>query len=377
MGRKAPLFPLLSRITDRFAVVAIDMSLRSPGFALVSRSGPQSKMVWNFFAFGKKARQEVFPCGTSVELLDEKAMASGEDLDRYQNVIQPFLRKAILPLMQDRGFQSHEIQVAVESYAFPKRAQAGSNYKLHEICGILKYQLFNEYSIVNIGNVSPATWRSRVMIAGIDTPLSPDEEKETTAAAATNPRATTKKKSFTKVQRLQFRNDAKKSSFECFSRHFPLVDLLQVCNRKLGKDGNVPTPVQDIADAFCIALAVVRGYPGMNQLKPYPESLICNLQIANRISDSSPAVTANAVVHRDDKNDLGPTTSTELTPVTTKKRKREKELKGPRSNENETNSDGLNKKKKKKKTPRDLLGKTSLSSFVHLQRLAAAEKNHG
>jgi len=275
---KTPLFPILSHSPGRFAVLAVDMSLRSPGFAVVSKRSAESRMNWKFFAFGKKPAKTTFTCGTSVELLSEKPMSEGNDLDRYANVVQPFIKHGVKPLLEDEGFGPEEIQVAVESYAFPKRAQAGSNYKLHEICGILKYHLHSHLGIKHIDNVSPATWRSRVMLPGIDfhTPPSlekPDVDREPISQKNKNVSRKRKQRP-TQAQRTQFRHDAKKSSFQCFSNHFPAVDLLSCCNRKLGKDGNVPTPVQDIADAFCIALSVVRGYPEHQLRLPYPLSVV-------------------------------------------------------------------------------------------------------
>ena len=156
-----------------------------------------------------------------MELLNEKLMADGEDLERYANVVQPFIRRGVRPLLEEEGFEANEIQVAVESYAFPKRTHAGSNYKLHEICGILKFHLHSTLGIKHIGNVSPATWRSRVMIPGIDFYTPCDQEPQTgdSETDLTKGSSRKRKRQPTQAQRTQFRQDAKKSSFQC------LIDL--------------------------------------------------------------------------------------------------------------------------------------------------------
>jgi len=289
LAKLSSLFKPLSAQPRRFAVVALDMSLRSPGVAVVYQKSESHGMVWKLFAFGTKAKRHTYSCGTVLELFASSSKTSDRetDLTRYHHVVAPIANRAVRPLIEQEGFAPEEIQVAVESYAFPKRGSAGSNYKLHEVCGILKFELFDKMGITNIGNVSPAAWRSRTRnskpeyeTAGSSGTSNFPGDAESTNIDELNSEAvrifTKKRKRGSTASRktsvLSARTDAKLAAFQFLSSKLPHLDVLTFCNRKLGKNNNVPTPVQDLADAFCIAYAVVVGYyPDENFFWQRPE----------------------------------------------------------------------------------------------------------
>ena len=209
----------------RYALISVDMSLRSPGFTLVVKKPNHLQPVFRFFAFGSYPKTIDLCDGNSLNIWNGKDIANGEDLDRYQKLIEPIVSDIVEPLLKNDNFKPEEISVAVESYAFPARSQAGSNYKLHESCGILKHVLFTIFGIKNIFNVSPMTWRSRTVK--------------------------------TLEQNENLPQNHKLLSLRFFNTFFPETDLLSLCSKKLGKNNSVPTPVQDIADSFCLAASVL------------------------------------------------------------------------------------------------------------------------
>ena len=127
---------------SRFAV-GLDMSVRSSGCAIHDRLTD----MWYLCAFAQNKQEEQFYYATSrasVTLfpkLPQESSTVMHDLERYLHIKKHFVKflcDHITPDLRTRPFTC----VNIEAYAFPKPEEAGHSYKLHESCGIVKYELF-------------------------------------------------------------------------------------------------------------------------------------------------------------------------------------------------------------------------------------------
>lgn len=235
------------------AVVALDFSLRSPGVSVQTfLPGQPSKWIFTGFSatpvsVNPSDRLQIQILRTSKSKPSKNVEKNStdsktlEDLQRYKDIVDPICEQVFEPLMQ--SVDKKNVHVFVESYAFPARSTSGSNYKLHEVCGIMKYQLFNKFGINSLQTISPHTWRSRTILRKNGKPA---------------PRITGKKRQkpgFVEKPAPKEKPNLKFLAYGQFARDFPEADLLSICKRSLGKNNNVPNPVQDIAEAYLIGLA--------------------------------------------------------------------------------------------------------------------------
>jgi hypothetical protein len=148
-----------------------------------------------------------------------------QDLARYALLTDKLLALlcGIFPDRAGRG----RVRMVIESYAFYGRGHTGNNYKLHEVTGCFKLRLFM-VGFTNWTEQPVSVWRK---------------------VCFGSPRA------------------EKKDAFEFFCGRMPGVDLLNICKRKLGKNGNVPCPVQDICEAYCISWSVLNSPGGDRKTK--------------------------------------------------------------------------------------------------------------
>ena len=222
------------------AVVGLDFSLRSPGICVLM-SGGHTHLA-GFYGFDPKSYEE-YP-GVTLHLFrqpaEEKVVTgkkrSGKkkarakagdgqqvrrvvaDLRRYSRVIDRVV-ELLTGIFPDAASRS-VVHVAIESYAFYGRGHTGNNYKLHEVTGCCKLRLFRE-GFTSWSEVPASSWRK--LCFG--------------------------------TSRAE-----KKDAYDLVLRAFPGLDLLTPCRRKLGQGGSaVPCPVQDMCEAYCIALAYQKG----------------------------------------------------------------------------------------------------------------------
>ncbi len=183
-------------------VVGLDMSLTSPGVAVYNTQ----THFWNLYAFAQRkselhthininqnATLHLFDC------IPESKYAA--DAVRYKFIVDCIV--PIIPL---------DSAVLLEAYAFPNRAIAGSNFKLHELGGVLKVRLL-ERGIRNVHSIVSSSWKKACTGSG--------------------------KATKNEIVDFVLHND-------------PSIDLMKILNLKLSVNGEIPCPAQDLADAICI-----------------------------------------------------------------------------------------------------------------------------
>jgi hypothetical protein len=203
-------------------VCAFDFSLRSPG---VCAYGPD--IGHHLFAVYAGPDREEKCEGYTVHLLHLREPPDAPDILRYELLID-----TLLPRVMALFTAPEDVDVVIESYAFVHR-RAGSNYKLHEVTGILKWELKRRFGVQRFCCMSSYQWRSAVFGScyGI----------------------------------------GKCAALEYFQeRTGKQIDLFALCNRKK-KEGEVPTPVQDLCEALCICDAFLKaGAPKKERKRKKP-----------------------------------------------------------------------------------------------------------
>jgi hypothetical protein len=208
-------------------ILAFDFSLRSPGICVCEVTST-SKTYHLFGVYGGLGTETSVSDTLTVRLIKLKNVDIENksdttvlhDLVRYNTLISTLLEYCVLPFLQSHALDT--IHVVVESYAFISK-KSGSNYKLHEVTGILKYELF-KLGIRQFTNLSSSSWRSLVF--------------GTTHVTKNHALA-------------YFQNHSCVSS--------TAFDLMSFCKRKLGKHDFVPTPVQDLCEALCLCDAYTQS----------------------------------------------------------------------------------------------------------------------
>ena len=131
-------------------IVGLDMSLQSPGICILNRE----LNFWNLYAFAQRKKTEIgfnkkiahnahltlFPC------IPEATIHS--DAFRYKFIVDHISK--IIP-------NDKNMFVMMEAYAFVNNC-AGSNYKLHELGGVLKVELLKK-NITEIHQIVNSSWK--------------------------------------------------------------------------------------------------------------------------------------------------------------------------------------------------------------------------
>jgi Holliday junction resolvasome RuvABC endonuclease subunit len=192
---------MTSPLTSNVAYVGLDMSLKSPAVCVFCNG------IWQLYCFSQKKTKvtryiDVKPNVSIVIFPTIPKDAS--DAKRYKHIID-FLIPVIPP-------KSH---VSIEAYAYPSRQQAGSNFKLHELGGVLKFKL-SELEL-DYTSIVASSWKKQTVGKG---------------------------------------NATKKDVLDHVLNYEPHVDLLKILNLQLKKNDDVPCPAQDLADSICIVKAM-------------------------------------------------------------------------------------------------------------------------
>lgn len=195
--------------------VAFDVSL-SPGVALIFQDATGTTTRTELIGWWSQKEKvvEIHDADRqgvlAVHLLTSRP-ATSTDIERYAALWEPLFSRFLAP------HRALPADVVLEGYAF-REGRAAYTFKLHEVTGILKWELRkNGFPPPRV--VSCAAWRKCVL--------------------------------------GQARAD-KRAALQYFQQAFPGFDLLRFANKKPGGK-TVPSPVQDMVEAYCLARAALQG----------------------------------------------------------------------------------------------------------------------
>jgi hypothetical protein len=205
-------------------LIGLDISLRSPGFAIFD----QTLDTWKLFGFAQRKDQINFRWSNadktiSIQLLP--VIPKGlTDWATYQ-----FIMKHIEYNVLSSVNTSSHIQPIMEGYAYVRPGIAGHSYKLHELGGIVKHYFYTTYQVDTIV-IPPTRWKKVCLENG---------------------------------------NASKLDTVLSLKQYYPQIDLLNIFQITSVKNDNVVHPIQDLADAVCLILAYTRLT--INGKLTYPE----------------------------------------------------------------------------------------------------------
>ena len=189
------------------ATVGIDMSLTSPGIACFWAG------IWSLWCFAVRKRDENLQWRSvdgaiKLTVLPMIPGPSFKDVDRYRHIITYIQRECVPHWPKDS-------RLYLENYIFTKPSLAGSSYKIHELGGILKYQLTQTHP--HLTTVAPSVWKKKLSgLSGM----------------------------------------SKHQTLCCVQARLPQLDLMNLFGFGSTQTTSVvPNPVQDISDAIGIVLA--------------------------------------------------------------------------------------------------------------------------
>lgn len=137
--------------------MGLDLSLQSPGMSLWNTE----KNTWHLFGFAQKKSQigfdKMLQPNVRVKLFDRiPECKKACDAARYRHIVNNFM-SVIDP---------KEIsKVQIEAYAYPSASQAGYNFKLHELGGVIKLALYSK-GITEVESVVSSSWKKQVVGVG-------------------------------------------------------------------------------------------------------------------------------------------------------------------------------------------------------------------
>ena len=199
--------------------IGLDLSLRSPGFAMYD----VTKKVWTMACFAQRKRECAlhYSSDTSrIIVLPAIPDSLSHDCARYDHIV-----KGLQTSMLDSCTLQDISSIAIEGYAFTQPSTAGSSFKLHELGGAVKHWLFRMGLMEKIKILQPSQWKRMAMGNG-------RASKMDTVAFVRN--------------------------------HGPSIDLMDIFGLKIGTHNEIPTPVQDLADAVGIVLATLPNTSAKN-----------------------------------------------------------------------------------------------------------------
>jgi Holliday junction resolvasome RuvABC endonuclease subunit len=191
--------------------IGLDLSLVSPGVAVYNTTSD----TWALYGFAQRVREYGLTKNhhtTSIVLLPPiPNSTSTTNEERYEYIRHAIVDTILSPLRAET-----DVVIGIESYAFGAK-NAGSAYKLQELGGVLKHSLWTHYPHWSQETVPPGKWK-----------------KLTTG----NGRAT----------------KADVIAYVC--THGPCLPLLDLLGLAVTKNGDIPCPAQDLADASCLCLGM-------------------------------------------------------------------------------------------------------------------------
>ena len=133
-------------------VIGVDLSLRSPGFAVYYNS------TWILYYFAQNNKQQGHIWTNedgSIKIISLPRIPASNcsDILRYAHIIHAFEVDILSKL--DRSIP---IRILLEDYAFVARKFAGHHKKLQELGGIFKYSLYTN-NITDVECITSARWK--------------------------------------------------------------------------------------------------------------------------------------------------------------------------------------------------------------------------
>jgi hypothetical protein len=210
------------------AVIGLDLSVTSPAIAVCLMEQSLNTYSWEFYCFAQ--RDSDFLAQRREPRLTVWQLSTGpqsSDGSRYHEVVQHI--ESIIVDISDRTGGVNNILVCIEGYAYGRASSNGNAYKLFELGGALRMKL-HTMGVKNVRIISPTAWKRRVLKTGT----------------------------------------ADKASACRWARDHHIIDLgtaFRVRHRigtasTEGSRNSVPNPIQDVADAVCIAAYIIMEISG-------------------------------------------------------------------------------------------------------------------
>lgn len=192
--------------------IGLDLSLVSPGVAVYI---PTNNNQWFLYGFAQRVREQELTKthhNTSIIMLPPIPTASRTTTneERYEHI-----RHYIVDVIMARYTNSPCVTVGIESYAFGAK-NSGSSYKLQELGGVVKHSIWKQYPHWRQEMIPPSQWKKKTIGNGRAT------KTDVVAHVVT---------------------------------HGPSAPIMDLLGFSSSKTGEIPCPVQDLADAACICLS--------------------------------------------------------------------------------------------------------------------------
>lgn len=195
--------------------IGLDISVTSPAVCVGVVDETTNITKWHLACFAQRNKDfsaKIPPECNKVTLTvyPRVPKSKSPDLIRYQHILKYFMQ-----FLAKFNPTKENTSIAVEGYAFVPAHLAGSSYKLHEVTGALKCEIFRRWGILT-QTIAVGTWKKLSCGKG-------------------------------NVKKIDVVNMVKRELN---------IDALAVFGMSLSKSGEVPVPVQDMCDSFGIALAL-------------------------------------------------------------------------------------------------------------------------
>lgn len=148
-------------------VLALDISVRSPGVAILVRS--QGTARWHLYCIAQRQREAALahrgtiPCADSIDLRVFEAPAGDDDMSKYARVMEMVRVAARAAKAYAHDIGASNVTCLLEGYAFVPSQRRGFNYKIHEVTGVVKTVIHQELGDVAT-SVSPVTWKRGIAL---------------------------------------------------------------------------------------------------------------------------------------------------------------------------------------------------------------------
>jgi Holliday junction resolvasome RuvABC endonuclease subunit len=191
--------------------IGLDLSLVSPGICVFDTATG----IWSLYGFAQRVRENRFSVKTdsvSIVLLPAIPNVTGTTTNeqRYEHIRHHIVDQILAP------FSTYDdVVIGIECYAFGAK-NSGSSYKLQELGGVIKHSIWRTYPRWRQEIIPPSQWKKKTLGKGHAT---------------------------------------KKDVVAYVQAHGPCVSLFDILGLVPTKNGDIPCPVQDLADAACICLS--------------------------------------------------------------------------------------------------------------------------
>ncbi len=211
------------------AVIGLDLSITSPGVAVcIIKDAMIEQCSWEFYCFAQRDSDLLAPKREPRLTVWQMTTGTGSsDGARYHEVVQRIESIAVNVISRIGGVRN--LTVCIEGYAYGRTSSSGHAYKLFELGGAVRMKL-HTMGVNAVRIVSPSSWKRVVLNTG----------------------------------------SADKASACKWARDRHIIDLgsafrvrHRICTASTeGSRNSVPNPIQDVADAVCIASYIVMEITG-------------------------------------------------------------------------------------------------------------------